>query len=114
MAGSNCSSLQEAWGEVQQCTWGEATKWAGWLGPKPPPRDSVAEFNLVLSNTGRVRVYLYIFEICGELMQVVRDKIGNIWAVAATLKYCSLDNPSYAALKHLHHHSIFQRLIFQY
>ena len=33
-------------------------------------------------------VYLYIFEICGELMQVVRDKIGNIWAVALTLKYC--------------------------
>ena len=87
MAGSNCSSRQEAWGEIQQCTRGEATKWAGWLGPEPPPRDSDAEFNLVLSNTGRV--YLYIFEICGELMQVVRDKIRDIWAVAVTLKYCS-------------------------
>ena len=61
----------------------------GLVRTRTPPRDSDAEFNLVLSNTGRVRVYLYIFEICGELMQVVRDKIRDIWAVAVTLKYCS-------------------------
>ena len=82
------------------------------------PRDLDTEFNLVLppSCSRTLRAYLYIFEICGELMQVVRDKIANIWAATVTLKYCAGRQSQLCPTIPLSTCTIpiFQSLIFQY